>query len=130
MAPRHGFVARLILVIAVVGCLVGMGHARGVITESAPAAMDHATMAEPHGAHAAPTGAGAGQADGHSEHRSHATDCCASTAADYLQAVTALPAALDHVALVPPAPAADHAASPAPPRARPPDLCSLCVQRT
>ena len=135
MAPRHSFVARLILVVAVVGCLVGMGRPCTALTESGardsamPAAMAHGE----HSASMAPTGSAATEPSpaksGPHGHDGHATDCCAAAPGDSLSAVAA-PSTSDHVAGPPPAATEAHTVAPAPPQPRPPDLSSLGVQRT
>jgi len=134
MAPRHRFTSRLILVIAVVACLVGMGHTRTAVAETASAPVAHAMAHSDGMVHGVPTSDGlhraASGAGEHGGHQGSGDGCCASTAGDNGKAAHALPAHADLVAVAVPLVLDGRAVTPAPPQPRPPDLSSLCVQRT
>jgi hypothetical protein len=119
VAPRRHWASRLILVIAVVSCLMGMSHAHADHTMEPMSAAMHHSMPQPDQS-----------SDTHHDHSVHAGDCCVATIGDSVQSVVTFPFTVDHAAVAPPAVLEGHAVALAPPQPRPPDLCRLGVQRT
>jgi hypothetical protein len=125
MGPGRRFAARLILVIAVLTCVAGIGHLGAPAAPSAMGAeMTHAPAVHPHAA--SPHNGLAPTAHPHDRHAADHNGCCVATSV--ADAAVALP--VQGVSVPPPASVLASRRTPEPPEPRPPDLRDLCVQRT
>jgi hypothetical protein len=128
---RPGWLAsRLILVVAVIGCMLGLGHLRCGSTDPVPAAMSASSTSATPADHAPNSDLHGSLAERHGGHEGDHVDGCCADSTD-LSAVTAplVPQAHGNAAATTPATSSGNTA-PAAAHLRPPDITALCVHRT